>query len=67
MPRVAGFLEEAPVELVPTRGLVDRLRIVKDADEQHLLQDAIDVLDACLADVYPRLEPGPDRSARSRV
>jgi Xaa-Pro aminopeptidase len=55
---VAGFLEDTPVELVPTRGLVDRLRIVKDADEQQLLQHAVDVVDACLADLYPRLRPG---------
>ncbi len=57
-PQSLGYLEETPVELVPTRRLVDRLRIVKDADEQRLLQHAVDVVDDCLADVYPRLKPG---------
>ncbi|MBV9356073.1 MAG: aminopeptidase P family protein [Chloroflexi bacterium] len=55
---LGGHLEQTPVELVPTSGLVDRLRIVKDAAEQRLLQHAVDVVDDCLADLYPRLAPG---------
>ena len=48
----------ASVELVPERRLVDDLRVVKDAQELGQLQDAIDVLDRCLADVLARVEPG---------
>ena len=45
-------------ELVPVDRLVDDLRVIKDAEELAQLQDAIDVLDRCLADVLRRLEPG---------
>jgi Xaa-Pro aminopeptidase len=55
---LAGFLADTPVEPVPAKGLIDQLRIVKDADEQQLLQHAVDVVDGCLADLYPRLKPG---------
>jgi Xaa-Pro aminopeptidase len=48
----------ASVELVPERRLVDDLRVIKDAEELGQLQDAIDVLDRCLADVLRRIEPG---------
>ena len=44
--------------LEPTPNLIDELRITKDADELACLQEAIDVLDRCLADVMARLEPG---------
>jgi Xaa-Pro aminopeptidase len=46
------------LEFVPVDRLVDDLRIVKDAEELAYLQDAVDVLDRCLADVLDRLEPG---------
>jgi Xaa-Pro aminopeptidase len=46
------------VEFHPVKDLVDGLRVVKDADELDWLQQAIDVLDRCLADVLERLEPG---------
>jgi Xaa-Pro aminopeptidase len=45
-------------ELVPVADVVDELRIVKDAQELGALQDAVDVLDRCLAHVLERLEPG---------
>jgi Xaa-Pro aminopeptidase len=48
----------ASQELVPVDRLVDDLRIIKDADELACLQEAIDVLDRCLAEVLRRLEPG---------
>jgi Xaa-Pro aminopeptidase len=44
--------------LVPTEALVDGLRIVKDAEELAALQQAVDVLDRCLAHVLSGLEPG---------
>jgi Xaa-Pro aminopeptidase len=48
----------ASVSLVPLDRAVDDLRIVKDAEELACLQEAIDVLDRCLADVLRRAEPG---------
>src|SRR5207237_6734961 len=48
----------ASADLVPVERIVDDLRIVKDADELASLQQAIDVLDRCLADVLRRTEPG---------
>src|SRR5262249_28489063 len=48
----------AGVELLPEDPLVDDLRVHKAAEELAQLQEAIDVLDRCLADVPPRLEPG---------
>jgi Xaa-Pro aminopeptidase len=46
------------VDFLPVDRLVDELRIVKDAQELQALQDAVDVLDRCLAHVVQRLEPG---------
>jgi Xaa-Pro aminopeptidase len=45
-------------ELQPVDNMVDRLRVVKDAEELQHLQDAVDVLDRCLAEVLAGLEPG---------
>jgi Xaa-Pro aminopeptidase len=45
-------------ELLPIDALVDELRVIKDAAELASLQEAIDVLDRCLADVLRRIEPG---------
>src|ERR1051325_8958767 len=42
----------------PVHRLIDELRVVKDAEELACLQEAIDVLDRCLAHVVDRLEPG---------
>ena len=50
----AGFSNE----LVPVNRVVDDLRVIKDAEELVHLQDAIDVLDRCLAHVLECLEPG---------
>jgi Xaa-Pro aminopeptidase len=46
------------IELAPVERIVDNLRIIKDAEELACLQEAIDVLDRCLADVLRRTEPG---------
>jgi Xaa-Pro aminopeptidase len=45
-------------ELVPSDRIVDDLRVVKDAEELGCLQEAVDVLDRCLAHVLRRIEPG---------
>jgi Xaa-Pro aminopeptidase len=47
-----------PVDFAPVAGIVDELRIIKDEQELQALQDAIDVLDRCLAHVVQHLEPG---------
>jgi Xaa-Pro aminopeptidase len=57
----------ASVELVPEQQLVDDLRVVKDAEELAQLQDAIDVLDRCLADVLGRVEPGLSEKQVARM
>ena len=46
------------IALLPVADIVDRLRIVKDAQELRALQDAVDVLDRCLAHVLQHLEAG---------
>jgi Xaa-Pro aminopeptidase len=46
------------VELTPVERLIDDLRVIKDAEELGHLQDAIDVLDRCLAHVLQNIEPG---------
>jgi Xaa-Pro aminopeptidase len=48
----------ASAEFVPDTSLLDELRVIKDAEELANLQEAIDVLDRCLADVLARLSPG---------
>ena len=46
------------IALLPVADIVDRLRIVKDAQELRALQDAVDVLDRCLAHVLQHLQAG---------
>ncbi len=46
------------IELTPIHDLVDDLRVIKDPDELGHLQDAVDVLDRCLAHVLSELQPG---------
>jgi Xaa-Pro aminopeptidase len=46
------------VDFVGVADIVDELRIIKDAQELRALQDAVDVLDRCLAHVVQGLEPG---------
>ncbi len=48
----------APAELVPTSGLVEGLRQVKDAGELDLMARAAAVADAALADVLHLVAPG---------
>ena len=54
---IRGDLPSA-VKFEPAHGSVDDLRVIKDAEELACLQDAIDVLDRCLADVLSRVDPG---------
>jgi Xaa-Pro aminopeptidase len=46
------------VELHPTTDLLDDLRVIKDSEELAHLQQAVDVLDRCLAHVLQQLTPG---------
>ncbi|MEQ1786823.1 MAG: Xaa-Pro peptidase family protein, partial [Acidimicrobiales bacterium] len=47
------------VELVPAHGLVEALRLVKDAGEVARIEAACGIADAALATVAPALEDGP--------
>jgi Xaa-Pro aminopeptidase len=55
------------MQLAPVYRLIDDLRVIKDADELSALQDAIDVLDACLASVLGRIEPGQTEREIARM
>ena len=46
------------IDFEPVESIIDELRVIKDAQELAQLQEAIDVLDRCLADVLARIEPG---------
>lgn len=50
--------EQAGVTLVPTRHLVESLRVVKDPDELDALRRACAATDAAYAAVLPALRPG---------
>ena len=45
-------------ELVPTSGIVEKLRVYKDAEELALLSEAIRIADEAIDEVGPRIEPG---------
>ena len=45
-------------ELVPTSGIVEKLRVFKDADELALLTEAIRIADEAIDEIAPRIEPG---------
>ena len=47
-----------PVKLVPTRGLVGQLRMVKDAHEIALIREAVLTADRAYERIRPRLRPG---------
>lgn len=55
--RLVAALAAADVELVPTEGLVEGLREVKDEAEIAQLRRAIAITDAALAAVLPQLRP----------
>ncbi len=45
-------------ELVPTSGIVEKLRTFKDADELAMLTEAIRIADEAIDQVGPQIEPG---------
>jgi Xaa-Pro aminopeptidase len=55
------------IDFEPDTGMVDELRIVKDAEELRALQDAIDVLDRCLAFVLEHVQPGQTEREVARM
>ncbi len=58
---VKSLKEAAPAEppsLVPTTGIVEGLRAVKDAGELAALQQAIDISDRALDEIAPTIRPG---------
>jgi Xaa-Pro aminopeptidase len=60
--QMAAGIDDLPAEkrpqLVPTSGLVERLRVHKDADELAKLQVAIDLGDAAIEHTSALVEPG---------
>jgi Xaa-Pro aminopeptidase len=56
--RAIGAALPLSTDFIPVDRLIDDLRVLKDAEELAWLQEAIDVLDRCLAHVLTRLEPG---------
>lgn len=46
------------ISLVPTDGLVEPLRAVKDKDELKLIEEAAALADAALEEIIPRFRPG---------
>lgn len=53
------FSEAIKAELVPTRGVIEALRIVKDPGERARIEAACDIADAALQSVKHRLTEGP--------
>ncbi len=47
------------VELLPTTGLIEKLRAIKDNAEVAKVQQAAAIADQALTDLLPSLEPGP--------
>jgi Xaa-Pro aminopeptidase len=45
-------------EIVPTEGIVESLRAVKDAEERELIMKAVDISDAAFEEFSPLLHPG---------
>jgi Xaa-Pro aminopeptidase len=54
---IRGALPES-TQFTPVDRVIDDLRVIKDAEELACLQEAIDVLDRCLAHVVDRLQAG---------
>jgi len=46
------------ISLIPTEGLVESLRAVKDKEELRLVEKAADLADAALEYIIPRIKPG---------
>ncbi len=51
------------LELVPTSGIVEKLRVYKDANELALLTEAIRIADEAIDEVGPQIEPGVTEEA----
>ena len=61
----AGFIDDLAksesdklLELVPTTGIVETMRAIKDDTERELLERAIAIADLALGNVAPAIEPG---------
>jgi len=54
------YREKLPpsIELIPTNGLIDDLRLVKDGDEIALIEDACGIADRAFDYIIPYLKPG---------
>jgi Xaa-Pro aminopeptidase len=48
----------AGIELVPTEGIVEKLRIIKDDQEIGIMQEAADLADRTFSHILTKLQPG---------
>lgn len=48
----------SPVTLIPVSGIVEKLRVYKDAEELEVMQRAADLADATFAHILPYIKPG---------
>lgn len=55
---VEELKEKVPVEWVPTKGLVSRLRWVKEPEEIECIAKAAEIADAALAEIRPIIKAG---------
>lgn len=60
----AQYAEQLPgVELVPTTGIVEELRHIKDEEELAVMQEACDLADRTFAHILPMIKPGVTEEA----
>ena len=51
-------LSSKPISFVPTQGVVEALRSIKDPQELEALQKAIDISDKAMENIIPSIQPG---------
>lgn len=52
------FKSETEAELVPVSGLVEKMRLIKSADEVQIIQEAVDIADAAFTHIQSYIKPG---------
>ncbi|ADH99781.1 M24 family metallopeptidase [Salisediminibacterium selenitireducens] len=52
------FQSEIEAELVPVSGLVEKMRLIKSADEVQIIQEAVDIADDAFTHIQSFIKPG---------
>ncbi|MDC3415496.1 M24 family metallopeptidase [Aquibacillus salsiterrae] len=52
------YKEEIPTELIPTSGIVEKIRLIKKEDEINILKDAAKIADAAFDYILTFIKPG---------